>query len=120
MNNADDEGRCIMSWQRGLSATSAALVLSVPLAVQTCSGVRNSGRGRHAFEMGFSFKVGRFGFSLLACLLKKKKKDEINVPIALSAFRDGDQGPSKVTACLLVVHGRTVLEAEAVIVRVPP
>ena len=23
--------------------------------------------------------------------------DEINVPIALSAFRDGDQGPSKVT-----------------------
>ena len=24
-------------------------------------------------------------------------KDEINVPIALSAFRDGDQGPSKVT-----------------------
>ena len=25
------------------------------------------------------------------------EKDEINVPIALSAFRDGDQGPSKVT-----------------------
>ena len=26
-----------------------------------------------------------------------KVKDEINVSIALSAFRDGDQGPSKVT-----------------------
>ena len=25
------------------------------------------------------------------------EKDEINVPIALSAFRDGDQSPSKVT-----------------------
>ena len=25
------------------------------------------------------------------------KRDEINVPIALSNFRDGDQGPSKVT-----------------------
>ena len=25
------------------------------------------------------------------------EKDEINVPVALSAFRDGDQGPSKVT-----------------------
>ena len=25
------------------------------------------------------------------------EKDEINVPIALSAFRDGNQGPSKVT-----------------------
>ena len=25
------------------------------------------------------------------------EKDEINVPIALSAFTDGDQGPSKVT-----------------------
>ena len=25
------------------------------------------------------------------------EKDEINVPIALNAFRDGDQGPSKVT-----------------------
>ena len=24
-------------------------------------------------------------------------KDAINVPIALSAFKDGDQGPSKVT-----------------------
>ena len=33
-----------------------------------------------------------------------KTKDEINVPIALSAFRDGDQGPSKVTKteCLLM------------------
>ena len=28
---------------------------------------------------------------------EEKTKDEINVPIALSAFRDGDQGPSKVT-----------------------
>ena len=27
----------------------------------------------------------------------KTTKGEINVPIALSAFRDGDQGPSKVT-----------------------
>ena len=26
-----------------------------------------------------------------------KTKDEIIVPIALGAFRDGDQGPSKVT-----------------------
>ena len=26
-----------------------------------------------------------------------REKDEMNVPIALSAFRDGDQGPSKVT-----------------------
>ena len=25
------------------------------------------------------------------------EKDEIKVPIALGAFRDGDQGPSKVT-----------------------
>ena len=32
-----------------------------------------------------------------ACSGKGVEKDEINVPIALSAFRDGDQGPSKVT-----------------------
>ena len=30
------------------------------------------------------------------------EKDEINVPIALSAFRDGDQGPSKVTKTELI------------------
>ena len=29
--------------------------------------------------------------------LGRYTKDEINVPIALGAFRDGDQGPSKVT-----------------------
>ena len=29
-------------------------------------------------------------------------KDAINVPIALSAFRDGDQGPSKVTKTELI------------------
>ena len=31
------------------------------------------------------------------------EKDEINVPIALSAFRDGDQGPSKVTKTELFI-----------------
>ena len=30
-------------------------------------------------------------------LVVTEEKDEINVPIALSAPRDGDQGPSKVT-----------------------
>ena len=33
------------------------------------------------------------------------EKDEINVPIALSAFRDGDQGPSKVTIALPALEG---------------
>ena len=33
------------------------------------------------------------------------EKDEINVPIALSAFRDGDQGPSKVTKTELSQKG---------------
>ena len=32
------------------------------------------------------------------------EKDEINVPIALSAFRDGDQGPSKVTKTELLTQ----------------
>ena len=34
------------------------------------------------------------------------EKDEINVPIALSAFRDGDQGPSKVTKTELCALSR--------------
>ena len=33
------------------------------------------------------------------------EKDEINVPIAFSAFRDGDQGPSKVTKKKLMKSG---------------
>ena len=37
-----------------------------------------------------SLRLAPLQFSLLA-------KDEINVPNALSAFRDGDQGPSKLT-----------------------
>ena len=36
------------------------------------------------------------------------KKDEMNVPIALSAFRDGDHaGPSKVTKTELKAISRT-------------
>ena len=34
----------------------------------------------------------------------KVEKNEINVPIALSAPRDGDQGPSKVTKTELCAH----------------
>ena len=38
-----------------------------------------------------------FTIDWLCFLNNKYEKDEINAPIALSAFRDGDQGPSKVT-----------------------
>ena len=36
------------------------------------------------------------------------EKDEINVPITLIAFRDGDQGPSKVTKTELRVRAALV------------
>ena len=37
----------------------------------------------------------------------RKAKDEINAPIALSAFRDGDQGPSKVTQTVSELRNQT-------------
>ena len=37
------------------------------------------------------------GKAVMIMTMMTIEKDEINVPIALSVFRDGDQGPSKVT-----------------------
>ena len=43
------------------------------------------------------------------------EKDEINVPIALSVFRDGDQGPSKVTKTELDVRKWSILLLKGVV-----
>ena len=49
-------------------------------------------------SVGLIFFISKLGsFSRATQQETSTEKDEINVPIAPSAFRDGDQGPSKVT-----------------------